>query len=542
VASVLLDLQHDPQRTDACMAQETERNLLTRDAYRSAVALALLIVVWFLVAKTLGPQTPPSLDIARQILAIYSLATLAYLVHTWRHPHLRLALVFSIIGVVGVVVLIPWIAWAAAQVGEQWRPIASAQLAVAGVPLFAPFPWMGYLLLGVFTLELLLVVLYQQQLGFVIPAAEPFASLCISAIALAVLLLRAQRNRIGLAYIRRTSEAEALSRLSPLLASICQEIERAVVALSMLSATSDPRGPAFARTIARLSVLREQLDALNTSPPNVTVEGERSLLAKDSYVGATIFALAGLAVAALAAWGTRMLPLGITPQLLLCVAIGYAAIPIWLWSAHEQPSLRRGVFASTLLLVSGAIIAVYVHLQWVRLPDFTFPTIAPKLLLMVPVLLRMPRLWIGILLLSVTAIPHIIIQVAVAPERPALEPWHMLVFALIGLGYLIMGEQRRIASIALLRAEVYAASLFRQANLSLAICDQLNTPLQTLVGLVATVPPSASTAEVSVHLARLRDLSKELTRLVGEFPPELHRSSLDAARELVPPHLCVQGR
>src|SRR6185436_18933088 len=70
-------------------------------------------------------------------------------------------------------------------------------------------------------------------------------------------------------------------------------------------------------------------------------------------------------------------------------------------------------------------------------------------------------------------------RVGVGPKRhectpDALAPWHMLLFGLIGFGFLVMGENRRIASIGLLRAEAMKSSLYRHAQLSIALCDQLN--------------------------------------------------------------------
>jgi hypothetical protein len=74
--------------------------------------------------------------------------------------------------------------------------------------------------------------------------------------------------------------------------------------------------------------------------------------------------------------------------------------------------------------------------------------------------------------------------------------------------------------------------LHRHASLSLALCDQLNTPLQTLIGVVSTLPPSAATAQAASRIEQLRDSSQELTNLVDALPPELQRASFDSAVDL----------
>jgi hypothetical protein len=107
-------------------------------------------------------------------------------------------------------------------------------------------------------------------------------------------------------------------------------------------------------------------------------------------------------------------------------------------------------------------------------------------------------------------------------------------FAAIGLGFLVMGEQRRIASIALLRAETTRSSLHRHADLSLALCDQLNTPLQTVMVIVGALPATASTLEAAQEIEELRTTSLELSRHIEELPPELRRLSLDGAVDLMP--------
>src|SRR5262249_16036077 len=153
----------------------------------------------------------------------------------------------------------------------------------------------GYALIGVYAAELVLIMLYQQHVGLgPLPAAEPFGSLTIVAVALAVLTLRNQRERIGLAFIRTVSETTALVRLAPLVASIRDAIEPTIRALDTIKPSSDPQVSALSRSISRLSSLREQLRTLSTPALMPRRAEEESLLAKESQEGAIITGLAGI--------------------------------------------------------------------------------------------------------------------------------------------------------------------------------------------------------------------------------------------------------
>jgi hypothetical protein len=111
------------------------------------------------------------------------------------------------------------------------------------------------------------------------------------------------------------------------------------------------------------------------------------------------------------------------------------------------------------------------------------------------------------------------------------EPWVTLFYMLLGLFCLRMHEQRKLASLQLLRAEAEAAAIQRHARMFLAVRDRLNTPLQ-IVLLASHSPPlvSCEAGPVQDALDRLVDLSRELAKL--EVATTSTSASLDADREL----------
>ncbi|MCU1282854.1 MAG: uncharacterized protein JWM53_6400, partial [bacterium] len=96
------------------------------------------------------------------------------------------------------------------------------------------------------------------------------------------------------------------------------------------------------------------------------------------------------------------------------------------------------------------------------------------------------------------------------------EPWVTLVFMAIGVAALLLRDQRRVASLAVLRAESQATALHRRAAMLLALRDQLNTPLQTLVlgaTRLALHEPTHDAARLATALHRLVGLSRELANV-----------------------------
>src|SRR5262249_29429119 len=158
------------------------------------------------------------------------------------------------------------------------------------------------------------------------------------------------------------------------------------------------------------------------------------------------------------------------------------------------------------------------------------PYVGHKLLLIGIVLIRPLRLWLGVLLVALVSVEALVLHLTIAAVRPPpLEPWHTLLFSALAVGFMLMGEQRRLASLKLLRAQSESSALQRRAGLFLALCDQLNTPLQTLLLRLEMVVTSRQpvTVQVKERIALVHSLSGQLHELAAAVPGRLVRASLD---------------
>ena len=517
------------------------QGLRARESYESAVALAVVILLWS-VSQALAPPFLGWMERIRQLQMMIAGAGLIYFAWTWRHPVYRVAIVFSLVEILTAAVLIPWMGWTLSPLGRQWQPIAAAQLALASLPLVVPANlWVGCALVGVFATEMVVIFEHQLQLGLAIPAAEPFFSLLMAPVGIVVLVMREQRRRMVNDYVRTESETATLAALRPLLSSVREQLHAQVAPIC-----EGRHDPLLARSVNRLRELDQAIGALEVdSPVEAAASGDRTaaerlLLARDSQVGATLFAVAALAVNTLALWSFRRLPLGSAFTALWIAESVYAATLAWLLLHRLRPSPGRGVWASLLLFVTAVSAVISTHIHWARLSQPADPYIGHKLLLVGTVLIRPPRLWLGLLLVGLIAVEALALHFLLAPPLGAssLEPWHTLLFIALGFGLILVGEQRRIASVKLLRAETTAASLRRRAALFLALCDQLNTPLQTLMLrlelLAQNDHSSTDAAQLQARVNLIQTLSRQLQQLAAEVPTGLHQLSLEGARALRP--------
>src|SRR5262249_55669481 len=123
---------------------------------------------------------------------------------------------------------------------------------------------------------------------------------------------------------------------------------------------------------------------------------------------------------------------------------------------------------------------------------------------------------------------------------PMSEPWTLLIYLLIAGALLVMREQRRVASIRILRADRERAALTRQAGVVLALLDQLGTPLQTLTISTAMVfrqqPDHPERKGLELALERISSLRRRLPKITPQTYGSLGVSglSVDAESELRP--------
>jgi hypothetical protein len=114
------------------------------------------------------------------------------------------------------------------------------------------------------------------------------------------------------------------------------------------------------------------------------------------------------------------------------------------------------------------------------------------------------------------------------------EPWTTTAFALMGFLLLNLREQRRVASLAVLRAECHKDAAQRRAGLLLAVRDQLNSPLQILAmyaPYLAQRYPNGS-ATTLAHIERLVKLSRWLASVSAGVVRNPNATSFDATAAL----------
>jgi hypothetical protein len=178
-----------------------------------------------------------------------------------------------------------------------------------------------------------------------------------------------------------------------------------------------------------------------------------------------------------------------------------ASLPLrWLWRSASVAGilcagllhlLRRRPSAALSLAVKLAFLAACLGMFALAQPLWAqagvpYEAFAGNKLLLVGMALFLPRpLWLGLLLEAVFAAEAVglyarLHMATIAERLCSPEPWATLLYAAVGVGLLVMREQRRVASVALLRLEAERSALQRRTLLYLALRDQINTPLQTL--------------------------------------------------------------
>jgi hypothetical protein len=527
----------------AVSSELTERELYARDAYESVTALSVLLLLWSGVRllSTGAPGSGWPFEVVRASHLGFALFGLVFVGLTWRKPQVTFAIVFSCVAIAASIVFVPWAALASAQEDRLWEAAAGAQLAMASIPLITPrFLWLGCILLGGLATATVVTFLLAAQLGISpMPAGEPFLSLSMGAIGLAVLFLREQRRRIGLEYIRTEADTRALSQIGPLLVSVRAQLDADLAALSedVPELPDEAKDGPLKRALGRLASLRQQLEDLEQSPSDPG-EAARQLQIRDSYVGVTYFAIGALLANTINLWSAHNLALGYAWDVLWIVEFVFLGVLIWLSWNRRAPSARRALWAGLVLFLAAMCAICSAHVYWVRLPQPAQPFIGHKLLLAALVLIRPRRLWLGVLLVAVVGAEAIALQSVLAPTAPfsPLEPWHTLLFVVLALGLLFMGEQRRVASLQLIRKQAEASSLFRRASMFLALKDRLNSPIQTLVLrnalLEQTGAPPAILSRLQAAVDNLVSLSQQVAQVTGVVRTEHYQASLDAEEAL----------
>jgi hypothetical protein len=523
------------------------------DAYVGGQLLALLILAGQLIA--LRSTSMESLVLPRWmrlLLAAASAVAFGYLLATRAHPRLRAVQVICGLLLVPYFAIVPWSALRWLDLGRPWEAFVVAHVAMVSVAIVVPRSFrLSIAGLLVFFVEAIAIYVYFVRIGVPrasLPSNEIMSIVSFVLVGIFIAVVRRQRRRLVSRYLKAEAEMATLERLSPFLRDVVDEMGQALTVLSRALAglgESDRSVERARKAAERLAATRLQLETLNQPSAAASQPGsaasEQLFHARDAQQSALWFALIFLvgtpifvSTALSHSWST-LVALWALPGLV-------AALAIWqLRRTRERPSELRGTVAFLLVLLPWFGILAIAQPVLVHEGKAFEPFLAIKGLLPMVPLLAPRRLWLGLLLTLCLVVEGFVLYHAYHFNRlgdriPSGEPWTLLLYLLIGIALLAMRDQRRVMSLRLLRAERQAATLWRQAQVSLALLDQVGSPLQVLALTTAALERSNATdADVRAMSQAVERIQQACARIPhADLRAPAHPLSFDGARLLTP--------
>lgn len=509
--------------------------------YRSAALLALLVFLWGAISLCFVPWRPFGVPNLAQSVACA--AALVYFIATRQRRNRRAAIVFSALAIAYTLLLLPWTAIVWCRLGRPLEAFTVPQAATVTMPLIIPTVWpLGVAVMSAFFGECLFVYFYAHHvgLGALVPITEPLGSVCFALLGVSLFMMSAGRRALARRHTRVQGELDALARLTPLFADVRDELGAGVAAIGT-EAGAAPAAGRLGRTLGRLDEVRARLAQLlgSAAPTESTRAAERRLLDGDAQYVVSVFT--GVVAVLL----SLVLLLRWPPSMRIALPTIVATSFSWLLLAYlvgtrRRPSERRAT--GVLLLQFAMLLPLVTYNQVVLavLPRPHAPFLGHRVLMIALGLAAATRRWLGVVLILVTAAvalaEYFALDLGLHKELiPLSSPWVLVVYVLIALISSRMREQRRLASVQLLRAETEATAMHRRATMLLALCDRLNTPLQTLViaaELGEGERPPESQARLRAAVDRLVALSQRLADRNALVPAESRSTSFDADAEL----------
>jgi hypothetical protein len=515
-----------------------------REANGGAMLLALLVLLWGLVSLVFVPMPPFTAAMVIQVIAC--VPALVYFIARRHRPSRRVALGFSVAAIAYTLTLVPWMAIVWCTVGRPWEAFTVPQLGSVCMAFAVPRRlWPGFILIVLFAGESIFAYGYARHLslGALVPVTEPSASVAFAMVGAILFLSRSRRHALAQQHVRAQSEVQALRRVAPLFTRVRQDLGRQLAAIDGEIETlgkrrhDDTASQRMGRALGRLTDLTGLLDGLLAAPAGAPcLEAERQLLDRDAQLGVTMMAALGATLCAMAILLTR--GQGVLPV----HAYGAkgaldATVAIFLVATRRRPSLRRATWALVLLMATALPLVSYVELPLLRAHRPYTALLGHKVIMLGLGLTGASRYGLTLALILVTAADALALYFGLQLGRHKdvivmAEPSVTLVFVLVALLSLRLREQRRVASVQLLRAETEAAALHRRAAMFLALRDRLNSPLQTLVISAAARPDSAlpphSRERIRRAVCQLVALSRTLAELDAVIPARARTAALDA--------------
>jgi hypothetical protein len=466
---------------------------LAREAHSAATLLALLLLLWGAVALASVPLRPFGTPNVLQMVA--ATPALVYFVLRRNQPSRRIAVAFSSFAVVYTLAQVPWAAVAWCALGRPWEAFTVPQIGSVCMAFVVPRRLSrGVVLIGLFAAESLFVYLYMKAVGLsaLVPITEPFTSVAFAGLGISLFLLRLRRHELAEHHIRVQAEVEALRRIAPLFASVRRDLESQLGAIEGEIETlgtrrqADKASRTMGRAVQRLSELSRRLDRVVAPPAGRSGdEAERRLLDRDAQLGTTILAAIGslLSVGAL----FMMRNQGPLPVFFFAAKAALdATLLAYLLITHDQPSRSRSSWALMLLILTALAIASYNEVVLLHANRPFASLLGYKLIMLCLGVTAASRFGLSLALVLLTAVDAMTVYFwlnlgAHKDIIASAEPWVSLIVLVVALSSLRLREQRRVASLHLLRAETEVKALNRRAAMFLSLRDRLNSPLQTLV-------------------------------------------------------------
>lgn len=461
----------------------------------------------------------------------------AWLLATRRRPAGAAALGIGLLLLVPLVPMFAAFAVASRDAGRPWEALVGPKLAMISIALVVPrHVWLGVAFVAVFAIEV--VAIHFGVLGGVagLPRGEPVLSLFYAAAGLAALFMRENRRKLTVRFLRVESEARMLRRAESQLRTLCARFEEPLRVLETEIARLQhlvlPRDETFlrlSRSIQRLRDLALRLariegrahvgdftvapangrshaaaarapgaardlalaQDLDLAPDDEAVseasrEAERRFHAHDAYASAKLMAVLASAGGLVAVLNLRGSSFGRAPALWTMQLVTGLVVLVALRVTRRRPREELALALAFVVFVPSLLVRAYAQAQFAHGGAPYEPFLGHKIAMVILPLVVPRRLWLGVslevvlLLETLGLYRHLHLADAKLLMIPFVEPWWTMLYAGIGLALMRMREQRRVASVRLLRDDLELSILARRTALSLAIRDQICSPLQSL--------------------------------------------------------------
>jgi hypothetical protein len=522
-----------------------QRESQAQDAWESATLLSLLLFLWGLISLLVLPRLVFAASNVIEVLA--GAVGLFWFIRTRNAPSTRAAVLFSVVVLAGALTILPWTSMTWLAMGRPLEAFTVPNVAVVVMAFVIPrYVWLGAVALCLFAAQSFFAFFHARHAGQgdLLPITEPYATVAMATFGLILLVLRDSRRRISRRYVHIQGEIQALRAISPMFASVRNELE---AQLAVIGREQPAERPAWSRNltdraVTRLTIVREKIGQLLASSPvseqsaGVQVsQSERDFLTEGARLSAILYLsltlpLYILGLIFMAPW----LDSGSSLRWIVNIFVA-AAASLYLWRARGRLSEDRILAVVLATSVFGVVIVSFNQVYFAHLHMVYEPFLGLKLSMVLLGIVAGTRTGYRAAFIVATGVVALALffGLDLRHEReliPLSEPWLTLVYMAIGLAITWMGERRRRVSIDLLRARTRLVGLRRRALMFLSLRDQLNSPLQTLV--LCNPASRGGDDRVQEGIQRLADVSRRLASVDDIMPDEIRRERLDAEREL----------